>query len=224
MQDVSFLPQDYQKRRMTRRSNVISLTLFAIVMTAIIGAYVTTDRQRDEVRAQLDLVNQEFEDAARRLDQLDELRLQKLQIVRKANVTSVLLERISRSLVLAELVNRMPEKVSLINLKFETKVVRTISRAKTAMDKAREEKKAETAAQSDLPELPVLKPTVVNIVLIGMAKTDIEVAQYMTRLSRSSMFNDVNLAFSQEAKAQDVPMRKFSVAMTLNQSVNVQKF
>lgn len=222
MQDVSFLPDDYQQRRIMRRTNVISLTLFAVVMITIVTAYATTNRQRDEVRQQLTLVNQEFEDAARRLDQLDKLRMQKKRIIRKANVTSVLLERIARSLVLAELVNRMPDNVSLLDLKCETKVLRVPTVAKTAMQKVKEEIKTKT--DDDLPELPPVKPTEITIMLIGMAKTDVEVAQYMARLSRSTMFSDVNLTFSQEAKVQDVAMRKFSVRMILNQQVNVRQF
>ena len=124
MAKSSFLPDDYVEKRKQHRTNVVNLTLFVVVMAAILGAFFVTDRQRTEVRSLQRDVNAQFEEAAKRLEQLDQLQVQKKQMVRKARVTGVLLERVPRSLILSELVNSMPSTVSLEELDLTTKVIR----------------------------------------------------------------------------------------------------
>jgi Tfp pilus assembly protein PilN len=221
MTDISFLPEDYKEKRIQRRTNLISLGLFIVVMGAIVGAYFVTNNQRDGVREQLDLVNEDFAEAARRLEQLEQLRWRKRQIIRKANLSSVLLERVPRSLVLSEMVNRMPENVALTELRLSTETIRTPRLTRSALEQAKSDR--ENKPVSDLPPLPQIKPTQVKLLLTGLATTDVDVAQYMARLGRSAMFADLNLIFSQEVLVDGVQLRKFSVAMSLNQEVNIDR-
>jgi Tfp pilus assembly protein PilN len=220
MTDVSFLPEDYKEKRIQRRTNIISLGLFVVVMIAIIGAYFVTNKQRDDVREQLIQVNEDFAEAARRLEQLEQLRWRKRQIIRKANLSSVLLERVPRSLVLSELINRMPEDVALTELRLATETVRAPRLVRSALEQAKAGR--DDQPTSDLPPLPQIKPTVVTLLLTGLATTDVDVAQYMARLGRSEMFADLNLIFSQEVVIDGAQLRKFSVEMSLNQQVNVE--
>ena len=71
--------------------------------------------------------------------------------------------------------------------------------------------------ESDIPEI---KPTTVTINLIGLAPTDVHVAQYMSALNQSELFYDVNLVFSEEEEIEDQIMRKFRIEMVLNQNVD----
>lgn len=223
MDKVSFLPEDYQKQQRQRRTNLISIGLFIVVMAAIVTAFAFTDRQRAQVHAQLQEVNDQFADAARRLEQLDQLQLRKKQIIRKANVTAVLLERVPRSLILAELVNHMPAEVSLLELKLQTQAAKVHRSTLTALKKAKKEKKKKKDQQSetgDGPQLPQIKPTEALLQLVGVAETDVQVAQYMRALGGSSMFTELNLVFSQEVTLDKHPLRKFRIDMKLNQQVN----
>ena len=52
--------------------------------------------------------------AAQRIEQFNQLQGQKEKMLRKAKVTSVLIERIPRSVILAELINHMPGTLSLL--------------------------------------------------------------------------------------------------------------
>jgi hypothetical protein len=66
----------------------------------------------------------------------------------------------------------------------------------------------------------------------GVAATDVQVAQFITKLNRSTLFKDVNLVVSEEYKGQssssssqrpqdaDV-MRKFQIEMMLNPNAEV---
>ena len=45
MTDSSFLPEDYLAQKTERRTNLICLTLFAIVMLGVFAAFWITNRQ-----------------------------------------------------------------------------------------------------------------------------------------------------------------------------------
>ncbi|MFN7021343.1 MAG: hypothetical protein ACK4WH_08470, partial [Phycisphaerales bacterium] len=53
----SFLPEDYLRRKSERRSIVISLSLFAIVVMGIVGAFFVTHRQWNTVRQRQQEIN-----------------------------------------------------------------------------------------------------------------------------------------------------------------------
>lgn len=222
MKNVSFLPEDYQRQRQRRRTNLVCLGLFTVVMGGIVAAFAVTDRQRGEVRRQLEAVDADYQDAARRLEQLDELEQRKQQILHKANITSVLIERVPRSLILAEIINRMPSAVSLVEMRMETRAARQAPPiARSALDSAKALKEQGKSAPVE-PQLPQIKPTEVTIQLTGLAYTDVQVAHFMTQLGRSPMFNDLNLSFSQETIVGRMTLRRFSVDMKLNQEVNLR--
>lgn len=215
MHDTSFLPEEYTDRRLQRRTNAINLALFIVVLGAVVAAFLVTDQQRSEIKRLDAQVTQQFEEAAKRLEQLDELQRRKDAMIRKAQVSAALIERVPRSVILAEMINNMPATLSLVELNLTTKILQTAPRPKTAMEKVRQAKQAEA---DDTPDLPV---TEVPISLVGLAPTDVEVAQFMTALGQSAMFDDVNLVFSEESDVDDRVMRRFRVEMTLNQEVDL---
>lgn len=218
--DTNFLPEDYVEKKTQRRTNLISLSLFVVVMTAIIGAFLVTDRQWVEVARKQSKINAQYEEAAKRLEQLDNLQARKDQMLRKAKVTGVLIERIPRSFILAELINQMPSTLSLLELELQTKAVRKKRRrrATTSMEQA----KADSGGNAESE--PKIQKSEATMRLVGVAPTDVQVAQFMTSLSRSTMFTDVNLAFSEEVKmGDDHLMRKFRIDMKLNQDITPEQ-
>jgi len=220
MANTSFLPEDYIEKKTQRRTNIISVSLFVVVMAGIIGAFLVTDGQGSERRELQLRVNAEFEEAAKRLEQLEDLQQRKDEMIRKARVTAMLIERIPRSLLLAELINQMPSTLSFLELKLETKTIRRRKRVLTAIEKAKQKQNKNTPATNQ----PQVQPTESSITLIGVAPTDVQVAQFMTSLSRSDMFTDVNLAYSEEANlVDDHLMRKFKIDLKINPDVEITK-
>lgn len=222
MADMSFLPEDYLEKRTQRRTNLISLTLFVVVMAGVIGAFFVTDRETVKIQELQNKIDSQYQEAALRLEQLDELQDQKKQMIHKAKVTALLLERVPRSFILAELINTMPTTLSLLELDLETKAIKNKGpRATTAMQRARQKQAAKAGGNTDVNM--AVQPTEVSMVMTGVAPTDVQVAQYMTSLGRSEMFLDVNLVFSEEIKINERLMRKFRIEMTLNQQMNIQE-
>lgn len=215
--DMSFLPEDYLERRAHRRTNLLSVTLFIIVMGGVIAAYVMSDKQRADVAKERDDVNAQFADAARKLEQLQELQANKQQMLRKARLTGTLLERLPRSVILSQIINNMPVSMTLFDLDLETKVKKTNSRSRTLMDKKKQE-----AASRNAPA--AMQEVEVNLVLIGVAQTDVDVASFMAGVKGSPLFENVNLVYSEEVVIDNEKLRKFKVEADVNNAADLAQF
>lgn len=220
--NMSFLPEDYIEKKAVRRTNIVCMVLFVVVMGGVAGWYFVNSIQQSEVRELQKQVNTRFEEAAQRLEQLEELQAHKQKMLQKAQVTSVLVERVPRSLVLAELINHMPIQLSLTDLDMDTTTLRTAPRPRTALQ--REKSKLDRRKKLEEEEFVVEVPqTEVNLSLVGIAPTDVEIAQFMTALSRHELFYDVSLQFAEQVKVEEQEVRKFRIVMKIDQEVNVQK-
>ena len=219
--DLSFLPEDYLDMRIARRTNAICITLFAIVLLVILAAFFVKARQESRIRDHTVQINRRFQEAARRIEQMEELSTQKKQMVRKAMVTSVLVERLPRSLVLAELINHMPTSLSLFNLELETKAIGTRPKPKTAMDREKHKAKKRTAG-AGAPDDQV-RPTVLLLKMEGVAPTDVQITEYMATLGNHPMFMDLNLQYIEQHKVNNREMRKFGIDLRVNQGINLRQ-
>ena len=232
MSNLSFLPEDYLERRAQRRTNILCITLFFIVMAAVVGAFFVTDQQRQEVRRQTEFYNAEFIDRAERLEQLEQLREKKARMLRKAEVTGALVERIPRRLIVSEIVNSMPDSVSLTQLVMETEEQKT-DRPRSELEKQKNRRtlRSKAAAQrleqaNAIPE-PVVEitPTKTTIELTGLARTDVEVADFMTGLRGSPLFKEVVLLeikpISDLERKEHGDLRVFKTTMELNERADV---
>ena len=225
--NMSFLPEDYLAKRLARRTNIICLSLFGIVALGLWATFFVDRAQRQEVADRLDLVNKEFEEAAKRLQQLEDLQAKKLEWSRKAQVAAVLIERVPRTLILSELVNYMPGTLSLQDFHLKTEMLKASSApaSRVQLEKAKNTKKAAAAAAAKAgQEVPVEAPKAkVALEMTGYAPTDVEIAEYITALSGHAMFRDVSLKFSEQSKIADREMRKFGLAMTLNTDLDLRQ-
>ena len=112
MYDQSLLPDDYLQARRERRVNLIALTLFAIVMTAVFAAFLVTNRQWSQVREAQRAVDTRFEEVRSQIDHMEELREARKELVQSASLAASLIEPVPRSALLAELIRIMPDQVS----------------------------------------------------------------------------------------------------------------
>ncbi len=214
----SFLPEDYLQKKIATRTNAICVTLFVLVMAGVVGAFFVTDRQRGEERALQAHVDEQFREAARRIDQLDQLQADKKLMMRRKRVAEVLVERVPRSVILAELTNLMPSTLSLLEFDMETNVLRTAARPMTAIQ--REAQKNQRGRDKLAQAEPDIKPTELKLSLIGVAPTDLEVSQFLAKLNQHELFQNIFLRYSEGTQIQDRDMRKFEVELTLNQDIS----
>lgn len=209
MNDPGFLPEDYVERKVARRTDALCLTLFALVLVGTVSAFFVTGRQWRVVADRRQRVEADFERAARLIDQMETLQSQKAQMLRKARITSVLVERAPRTYVLAELINHMPDSLSLEQFSLESKAVRPSIGPTTSMQRAR----LRTAAVADITPEPPLMQT--DLSLVGFAPTDVDVSDFMRAISAHPAFTGMELQYSEMVKVQNQLMRKFRIDLRL---------
>jgi len=214
--ELSFLPDDYMERKQRRRTNAICAVLFCVVISAIGGAFTVTERSMREIEKQYTEVERQYTDAAKRIEQVNQLQEKQRTMAHQAELTASLLEKVPRSKVLAKITNGIPTGVSLLDFAMSSHLSTAPPPApKTAF----EVRKAEIEAGRGVTAF-ASQPRVYEVTmrLTGVAPNDVQVAQFIAKLDRSSMFDDVNLLFTDEFVAGDKEqrLRKFQIEMTLN--------
>lgn len=129
-------------------------------------------------------------------------------------MTSGLIEKVPRSIILACLTNNMPTGVSLLELKIEEKVI-TLKTPKPAARTA-----GAAAAAAAAPPQKIVE-TVVDI--SGIAPSDIGVANYIARLSESILLDRVSLVESKERKIDDMKFRQFKLNAYIKRDILLTK-
>jgi Tfp pilus assembly protein PilN len=214
--NTSFLPDDYLAKRVERRTNLICLVLFVLVVAGIGSVGWVTYQRQLTVHEQQRQVNKRFEKARQRLDQLEKLRQKKQRMIRKARVTAALVERVPRSTLLAELINHMPAELSLLDLELTSKALNQRARPTTAIGRQRQSEKPDDAFEVDV------KPKQLTVHLVGVAPSDVQVSQYMTALGQYPLFSDVSLRYSEQVTMNDNTLRKFRVRIGIANDVTVR--
>jgi Tfp pilus assembly protein PilN len=226
---LSFLPDDYLERKARRRANILCGVLAVIVLGIIVSAFQYMEKITKAVDAKYAAVEQQYTDAARRIEKVNQMRAQQQQVVRRAELAASLVEKVPRSNILAEFTNSLPPGLSLLNLAMESK--ERAGAAPPAMS-AFEQKRAALEGRS---ANPVVAPKTYDVYLKieGVADTDLQVGDFMEKLKRSSLFKDVNLIYTEQALVTDsrtstpevanvkATMRKFQIELMLNPSAEV---
>lgn len=210
--DLSFLPDDYVARRSRARANRLCGSLLLVTILGVAGAFAYSQRQLDSLRKEYTSVNAQYELEADRLKRLDTLQKQQAELARRARLAEALIEKAPRTEVLESLKSQMPAGTSLseVIMSSRVKLMAKTPEQLLAEKQARTSKKADGAANDINPKL---YDTTLKVV--GMAYTDMQVADYINGLGRSPYFEDVNLLVSREITYQDQPVRRFEVEMVV---------
>lgn len=222
--NASFLPADYIQRKAEIRNNLVVLSLFALVMMGVGGAFYMTNRAKVQLGQEYSTLRQACEEESKQIEALKKLQDQRAVMLEKAEITAALLEPVPRWAVLAELRYRMPEAIRLDS--FEIKGSRSagsggslanIPKIKTLVDNA--------AAQSSQAAKPkVVAPSFAyTLTVSGTAGNNNEVADYLQSLKASPVLSDVELTFIREQREEKEVLRKFEITATLRSETDQAK-
>jgi len=225
----SFLPEDYLARKAERRTNLICLVLFAVVMLGVFLAFVFTNQKWTQVKRDQATINVRYQTAAEQITELSELEDQKEEMLQKADLAAALVERVPRSILLAELINRMPERLSLLELELTSEQLKPVTPTKTDAHKDRQKgnrlgpERAPTKEEAAEEQKKIRPPRYkVEISLVGVAPTDLEVSRYLAELNAYPLLREVTLAYSEEKDIEGQIMRKFEIKMKLETDADVR--
>jgi Tfp pilus assembly protein PilN len=221
-QPNSFLPEEYLRRKADSRSLIVNLVLFGGVLTVTIGAFVVSNRQWNQVRAQRAEIDAQWKAEELKIEQLKVMEAQKAALLQRASVTAALLERVPRSILMAELINRMPENVTITQLDMTSKrIVEKVDPAKADEGKSLVSKlasvKDDSKAATVKPKPPRLE---FSLKIEGTALSDTEVADYQAALKNCTLLDRVDLLSTEESVMSDVPMRKFRLEAQIKQDAD----
>lgn len=227
----SFLPDDYVRRKAEARANLLTLTLFAVVLAAVVGAFLFTNQRWQQVRARANEVNDLYVAEATKIEQLKALESQRAQMMEKAEITAALCERVPRWALLAELTLRMPLSMRLDSFALKSK--RLDPPAPVAATAAKDAKGVKAADAKEKGIVKSLTDKVTksggepqrakvyapkfeySLVLAGTAEENNDIADYLAQLKDCNVIDKVELQFIRESKEGDRLFRKFEVAMVV---------
>ncbi len=213
--NVDFLPDDYLDKKAQRQTNLVCLVLFFVVVGSVGAGFLLIQQRHQGLKKKLDRVNRQMAQASSSLDQLEELETKKEKMITKANVCGSLLEKCPRSLILATLTNDLPRGVSLLEYEMESKEIKP---EREAPSRSRSKSKRSLTKKTNTEKEADAKPPVftTTIDIAGLAPTDLEVAQLISNLDQSQMFNAVNLQLSEEYEMKDEIVRKFKIIVLVD--------
>jgi len=218
MHVMNFLPADYAERRVRRRANLVCLILAGagVLGLGVVSSLAVTKALG--VASMRRLVEQQYQEVGQQIEQLKELEKRKEGLVLKVELSADLLERVPRSHVLARLTNALPPETSIQVLVMNTAEVEVpASEIKAPAGSAESPKAASGASAPKKKRTEKVRRREVQFRLDGLAKTDVEVAEYIARLAADPLFEEVNLKFSEEFPyAEGVVLRRFELAFRLS--------
>lgn len=228
---LSFLPDDYLERKAQRRTNVICAVLFILVVAGLLSYFTfnQTDRKRAEQAHRK--VEDEFIGEARRIEQVKQMQEKQKRMARQAELTASLLEKVPRGNILAELTNALPQGVSLLDFKLESRArakKQTVDSGMTEYEKRKAARENRGKPQEAAPIQAEPKNFDVAMTLSGLAPNDSLVAALLTKLNASRLLKDVNLKVSEEHVVRDkegktdTKLRKFTIEMMLDPVAEVR--
>ena len=218
MANINFVPDDYVQNNESRRTNIMYLVLFGVVMIALCGSFMTIKIRQRACGIKEKLVNTKMGKIQEAIKQFEELQTKRGEMMRTALTTSGLIEPVPRSVLLASLTNNLPQGVSLLKLSLVQKNAGLLPHQNpTTKYKATQTQKGADDSQASLEKL-----LDTNIDIEGMAPSDLQVAEYIERLSNSMLLDNVALVESKEDKAKDgTTYRHFKLTAMLQKEIHL---
>lgn len=212
----SFLPEDYIARKSEFRANVMALSLFAVVMGAVGGAFALTNNQWRSIRADRESISAAADQESKRLDELKSLQQQRWQLMQKAETTAALIEKVPRSVLVAELTMRKPEKLVIQSLALKSKRVDPVVTPAAGVD-AKVKSLSPTVAPNAQPPANAPKAAITaprfetTMTLQGYAAENVLIADYVKALKSCPLIANIELNFIKPTKVKDAEVRQFEI-------------
>lgn len=200
MREVEFLPPWYAQVRRRRRLVMLQAWMTLVVL---LGFGVWTMQARHNIRRDaLTLHTRESELSASRneLKVVEELMTLRKKLVEQSTVLSKVGSHAEAARLLATLDEVMPASAALLELSLVTEESRpiTLVGARAAQERDRTVDRR------------------LNVRVTGVAPTDVEVADFLTRLTGKPFFEDVRMTGSKPRLDNGRVMREFEVYFSMN--------
>jgi len=200
VRELEFLPDWYPQLR--RRRRVVALMAWVTVgLLAGMGSWVAVTQQKIHTRqTRLVQLDGELQRSREELKDLDNLVTFEKKLKERAQVLNKVGFHVEAARLLATLDEVMPKSASLLEVSFltEEKQPVTLVAAKAAQERDR------------------VTDRRLNVRVSGVAPTDVEVADFLTKLTGKPFFEDVRMTGSKPRMESGHMMREFEVYFSMN--------
>ncbi len=220
----SFLPEDYVARKVELRANLLCLSLFGVVMFGVVAAFFVTNRQWLNVRQEQQAITVQYSEQATKIEQLKELETQKASMIAKAEVTTALIEKVPRSVLMAELITRMPREITLLDLELTSKRIKEATTKAAPGTRPGTQPKIKSiggpGSVAQTPGLTTPEPASSKVKpprfeyklkITGVAKINNDIADYMAGLQDCTLLQNVELKHIKTKTIDKVDLREFII-------------
>jgi len=222
-QSGSFLPEDYIASKADARANLITLTLFLVVLGAVVAAFFVTHHRWQALKARQLEVNEMYVAETQKIEQLKSLESQRASMLEKAEITAALVERVPRWAMLGEIALRMSERMRLDEVKLKSTRIEVKSAPAVPAPAIKSLTKKVTGDTSGKPaETPkVAAPRFEYALTVGgTSEENNDIADFLASLKNSPIFDRVELGFIREARESERLLRKFEITCALRENVD----
>ena len=219
MINVNFVPDEYIQNNDSRRTNFMYIALLIIVIGSLAAVYATLSIQYKSSLAKEQALNLQLSQKKQQIKQVEELQEKRNAMLKTALTTANLIEPVGESVIVAALINNLPENVSFLNLGINQKQVeiKPVAPASAANTYQKEIAKKQTVQQPALPETKIIT----ELTIEGLAPSDLGLAHYIENLTGSSFFENVALVESKERIILNSTFRQFKLTAKLCDNIKI---
>jgi hypothetical protein len=220
-ESLGFLPEEYLVKRRERRTNVMAVALFITVMASVAIAFVVTDRNWHDVRSARVMVNDQFVLATDQITAMEAYEVRVGKMLEKAHVAVGLLDAVPKSILIAEVIRRMPDGLSLLRFEYKTNEMKSARPKAPAVRSIASSKSRTVEEEKDVEHEPRRWRSQVEIE--GLAPTDQEVSRFMDAMVDLKLMSRVRLEYSREKEIGEQVMREYRIVMTIGPNADVRQ-
>jgi Tfp pilus assembly protein PilN len=200
VREVEFLPAWYPQIRRRRRIVLLQAWMTVVVIGAFALWTTLTAGNVREAEFTLRRVEGELSQSRSELKHLEELMTYSKKLNEQAQVLSKVGSHVEAARLLATLDEVLPKSAALLELSFLTdeRQPMTLAGARAAQERDRTVDRR------------------LQVKLTGVAPTDVEVAEFLTKLTGRPFFEDVRMTGSKPRVDNGHVMREFEVSFSMN--------
>ena len=223
----SFLPSEYVKGKGQVRASLMAMTLFVLVLSAVVGAFFVNHQRWRKVHQEQKLVEAAFADEAVKIEQLKGLEKQRAELLARAEIVTALKDRVPRSVLIAEIVRDIPSTMTLTKLDLDGERVKPPAPKVDPKKKAKKGSLTKNGVGSGKGEKSepkkVLPPKFkFSMMIAGVSVNNDDIADLLQSLKSSELFTDVELQYIDTASIDAREYRRFSITLKIVQNADAK--
>jgi Tfp pilus assembly protein PilN len=206
---INFLPQTFVQQRACRRRVFRQGAMVVSIVVLMAMWYVSSRGRVEALERVLQLQLAQVQEAKDQLAQLTKLRSEYRSLANQARIQHDLVQPVAYTPVIAVIASLMPDSLTLTKLSMQGQTAKPAPAQKPADKSGAESRKARPAA-------PPAEPNVLHIALEGLAPSDVQIADFVGKLTDHPLFTNVKMLYSRTAEVRSVVTREFRIEMEVS--------